>query len=91
MSCVNQNKFNLSFCEWLKTALMWKGEERRIKEERQIYFRFLVCVAHSQFSCKKHSQKPNQIDTNSPIATINTGSPLCKKSLARIQRTIKLY
>lgn len=67
--------------------------ERRREEDkgRKIYFRFLVCVAHSQFSCKKHSQKPNQIDTNSQIATINTGSPLCKKSLARIQRTIKLY
>lgn len=42
------------------------------------------------FSCETHSQKTNQIDTNSQTATINTGSPLCKKSLARIQGTIKL-
>lgn len=90
MSSVNQDKFNLPFCEWLTTALMWKGEERSIKEERQIYFRFKSEWHIPSFSCEKHSQKTNQIDTNSQIATINTGSPLCEKSLARVQKTIKL-
>lgn len=47
MPLVNQNKFNL--CEFLKIALILKGEERRGKEESQMYFSFPVHVAQSQF------------------------------------------